>query len=55
VIAVKMTAVKEVMTSSVVAVHEDADFKAMVTVMRGRHLSAFPVIDASDRVIGVVS
>ena len=51
----KATAVKEVMTSGVVAVHEDADFKAMVTVMRGRHISAFPVIDVSGRVIGVVS
>jgi CBS domain-containing protein len=55
VIAVKLTTVKEVMTSSVVAVRENADFKEMVTAMRSRRISAFPVIDASDRVIGVVS
>jgi CBS domain-containing protein len=55
VIAVKATTVKGVMTSSVVAVREDADFKEMVTVMRGRRISAFPVIDASSLVVGVVS
>ncbi len=51
----KVTTVKSVMTSSVVAVREDADFKEMVAVMRGRRISAFPVIDVSGRVIGVVS
>jgi hypothetical protein len=34
VIAVRVTTVKGVMTSSVVAVREDADFKEMVAVMR---------------------
>jgi CBS domain-containing protein len=43
------------MTTSVVAVREDADFKEMVTVMRSRRVSAFPVIDAAGKVIGVVS
>jgi len=52
---VQVTTVKSVMTSSVVAVREDADFKEMVAVMRSRRISAFPVIDASGRVIGVVS
>jgi CBS domain-containing protein len=51
----KTTTVKGVMTSSVVAVRENADFKEMVTVMRSRRISAFPVIDASSRVLGVVS
>ena len=51
----KMTTVKSVMTSSVVAVRENADFKEMVTAMRSRRVSAFPVIDSSDRVVGVVS
>jgi CBS domain-containing protein len=55
VIAVKATTVKDVMTASVVAVREDADFKEMVAVMRSRRVSAFPVIDAADKVIGVVS
>ena len=52
---VKATTVKDVMTTSVVAVRENANFKEMVTVMRSRRISAFPVIDAADRVIGVVS
>jgi CBS-domain-containing membrane protein len=36
-------------------VREDADFKEMVSVMRSRRISAFPVIDASTRVVGVAS
>jgi len=55
VIAVKATTVKDVMTPSVVAVREDANYKEMVTVMRSRRVSAFPVLDAADRVIGLVS
>jgi CBS domain-containing protein len=55
VIAMKETKVRDVMTASVVAVRENADFKEMVTAMRSRRISAFPVLDAQDRVIGVVS
>lgn len=55
VIAVKVTTVKNVMSSSVVAVRENANFKEMVTVMRSRRISAFPVIDSLSRVLGVVS
>lgn len=51
----KVTTVKDVMTDSVVAVRENAGFKEMVTAMRSRRISAFPVIDASSRVLGVVS
>ena len=51
----KATTVSDVMTATVVAVREEADFKEMVTVMRSRRVSAFPVLDAADRVIGVVS
>jgi CBS domain-containing protein len=51
----KATTVRDVMTPSVVAVREDADFKEMVHVMRNHRISAFPVIDAGNRVIGVVS
>lgn len=51
----KATTVKDVMTDTVVAVREDAGFKEMVAVMRSRRISAFPVIDASGRVLGVVS
>lgn len=51
----KATTVKDVMTPSVVAVREEADFKEMVHAMRNRRVSAFPVLDAANRVIGVVS
>jgi CBS domain-containing protein len=55
VVAVKTTTVQGVMTARVVAVREDADFKEMVSAMRGRGVGAFPVIDTAGRVIGVVS
>ena len=47
--------VRDVMTSRVVAVRSDASFKEMVAKMRESRISAFPVIDGSGRVIGVVS
>ncbi len=51
-----MTAtVGEVMTTSVVALREDADYKEIVTVLRRHRVSACPVIDDDDRVIGLVS
>jgi CBS domain-containing protein len=55
VIAMKETKVKDLMTASVVAVRQNADFKEMVTVMRSHRISAFPVIDANGMVVGVVS
>jgi CBS domain-containing protein len=47
--------VADVMTSRVVAVHKDADFKHIVTALRRFRVSACPVIDEIGRVIGVVS
>ncbi|HEX9064005.1 MAG TPA: CBS domain-containing protein [Streptosporangiaceae bacterium] len=47
--------VAEVMTYNVVAVRQDAEFKEIVAVMHRRRVSAFPVIDEADRVIGIVS
>ncbi len=47
--------VAEVMTYNVVAVRRDAEFKEIVAVMHRRRVSAFPVLDEADRVIGVVS
>jgi CBS domain-containing protein len=47
--------VKDVMTTQVVAVREDASFKEMVAQMRDSRVSAFPVIDDAGKVIGVVS
>jgi CBS-domain-containing membrane protein len=47
--------VADVMTYNVVAVRERAEFKDIVAVMHRRRVSAFPVLDARNRVIGVVS
>jgi CBS domain-containing protein len=47
--------VKDVMTTRVVAVRENASFKEMVTKMRDSLISAFPVVDRAGKVIGVVS
>lgn len=50
-----MSAVKDVMTRNVVAVRETAGYKTIVVAMRSGRMSAFPVLDAADRVVGVVS
>jgi len=47
--------VGDVMTREVVALRGSAQFKDIIKMMRVRKFSAFPVLDASDRVIGVVS
>jgi CBS domain-containing protein len=47
--------VRDVMTTSVVAAHEGAVFKELVTSLARNRVSAVPVIDAERRVIGVVS
>jgi CBS domain-containing protein len=47
--------VKDVMSTQVVAVRENATFKEMAARMRDSLVSAFPVIDVEGRVIGVVS
>jgi CBS domain-containing protein len=51
----KETAVGDIMTTRVVAVREEATFKEMVAALRSSRISAFPVLDGADRVIGVVS
>lgn len=51
-----MTAtVRDVMTRRVVSVRESASFKEMADMLRRSRISAFPVLDRSDRVVGVVS
>ena len=47
--------VNDVMTRSVAAVRETAGYKEIITMMQRRHISSFPVLDAADRVVGVVS
>ena len=47
--------VKDVMTTDVVSVRETAAYKDIVSVLRELHVSAFPVLDAADHLVGVVS
>ncbi len=47
--------VADVMTPDPVAVRADASFKEIAARLRERHAAAFPVLDADDKVIGVVS
>ena len=48
-------AVREVMTSDVMTIHEDASFKAVVRALEERHVDAAPVVDDAGRVVGIVS
>ena len=47
--------VADVMTRDVVAVRASASFKEIAARLREQRVSAFPVLDADNRVIGVVS
>jgi CBS domain-containing protein len=47
--------VKDVMTTRVVAVRKNATFKEIAGLLGEYRVSAFPVLDEDDKVIGVVS
>src|SRR5690348_544124 len=47
--------VRDVMTSTVVAVRVSTPFKEIARVLTERRVSALPVLDADDRLVGVVS
>ena len=47
--------VKHVMTTTVVAVKQGASYKEMAALLRKYRVSAFPVLDDDQKVIGVVS
>jgi CBS domain-containing protein len=47
--------VKDVMSTHVIAVRQDATFKEMAARLREHRVSAFPVLDDDNKVIGVVS
>jgi CBS-domain-containing membrane protein len=51
----KSTTVKDVMTTRVVSVGKDASFREMAAALHEHRISAFPVVDADEKVIGVVS
>src|ERR1700728_3716251 len=47
--------VRDVMTTPVVAVKQGASFKEMAALLRKYRVSAFPVLDDDQKVIGIVS
>jgi CBS-domain-containing membrane protein len=47
--------VKDVMSTHVIAVRRSAGYKEMAAMLRDQRVSAFPVIDDDNKVIGVVS
>ena len=47
--------VKDVMTTEVVAVRRDTNFKQMAATLRQYRVSALPVVDDAGRVMGIVS
>ncbi len=47
--------VKDVMSTHVIAIREGASYKEIACRLRQHRVSAFPVIDADNKVIGVVS
>ncbi len=49
------TTVREIMTTRVIWVREDAPFRAMATALRRHRVSAVPVLGDGDTVIGIVS
>lgn len=49
------TPVREAMTKNVSAVKADDDLKAVERVMSGQQVRRVPVVDAQDRVIGIIA
>jgi CBS-domain-containing membrane protein len=47
--------VKDVMSTRVIAVRQDAPYKEMAAMLHAQRVSAFPVLDEGNKVIGVVS
>jgi CBS domain-containing protein len=51
----KRLVVRDVMTTPVVAAREATPFKELARIMTERQVSAMPVLDTADRLVGVVS
>lgn len=47
--------VRDVMSTRVMTVHQGLPFKAVVAMLRDQQVSAFPVVDEENRVVGVIS
>ena len=54
-VVMKGWTVDDVMTQVVVSVEESAGYRTVVDLLIGRRISAVPVVDAFERVVGVVS
>lgn len=50
-----MRRVRDVMTAEVVVVRDRTPFKEIVGLMRQHNVSALPVVDATDELVGIVS
>ncbi|MEQ4300072.1 CBS domain-containing protein [Plantactinospora sp. B6F1] len=51
----KKWTIRDVMTTDAVAVPEDASYRTVVDLLAERRISAVPVLDPTERVVGVVS
>jgi CBS domain-containing protein len=51
----EMRRVRDVMTAEVVAARDRTPFKEIVGLMRQHNVSALPVVDANDELVGIVS
>jgi CBS domain-containing protein len=47
--------VKDVMTSDVITVHQDATLQELMEIFIGNKLSGLPVIDSESKLVGIVS
>ena len=47
--------VRDVMTKNVIKIREDADFNEVTNLLSEHRISGLPVVDAGDRVIGVIT
>ena len=47
--------VKDVMSTHVIAVRQNATYKDMAAMLHEQRVSAFPVVDDDNKVIGIVS
>lgn len=51
----RTTQVRDVMARNVVSVHADQDLEQAVAVMNSMHLQQIPVLDSSNRVVGLLT
>jgi CBS domain-containing protein len=52
---VREMTIRDVMTSDVVVAHEDTPFKEVIRLMWDQGVSGLPVLDARDRLVGIIT